>query len=247
MVSNFIESPLVSIITVVYNGELTLERTIKSVLNQSYKNIEYIIIDGGSNDDTLKIVNKYKKYISSFVSEKDEGIYDAMNKGISLAKGELVGIINSDDWYELDAVDNVVSSFLKYINYDVFYGVLRFFGPNGNISAIQGTSHENIRNAMISHPTCFVRRCVYEEHGIFNTKYKLASDYELILRLYLEGCKFLFIESILANFSYGGFSTIKHHEIQKDVLTIQFKYSVISLKKYLLKMIYLKVKEFFFS
>ena len=105
--------PLISIITVVYNGEEYLEQTINSVINQTYKNIEYLIIDGGSTDGTLDIIKKYDNHISYSVSESDKGLYDAMNKGISIANGELIGMINSDDWYELDAVELIVNKYLE--------------------------------------------------------------------------------------------------------------------------------------
>src|SRR6187402_2271204 len=103
------KGPLISIVTVVYNAKETIERTIKSVISQSYKNIEYIVIDGGSTDGTLDIINKYKSDISKLVSEKDKGIADAMNKGIGYAKGELIGLINADDWYEEGALEKVAA------------------------------------------------------------------------------------------------------------------------------------------
>ncbi len=112
--------PLVSIITVVYNGAKTLEQTILSVLNQTYKNIEYIIIDGESTDGTLDIIEMYRDKISTCISEPDEGLYDAMNKGVSIANGELIGIINSDDWFEKNAVELVVSSYVNNLNKKVF-------------------------------------------------------------------------------------------------------------------------------
>lgn len=115
--------PLVSIITVVFNGEKYLEQTILSVLNQTYSNIEYIIIDGGSSDATLDIINKYTDKIDYWVSEPDSGIYDAMNKGISLATGQLIGIINSDDWYELDAVEEIVRAYKD--GSTIIYGFMR--------------------------------------------------------------------------------------------------------------------------
>lgn len=105
------KAPLISIITVVYNGEKYLEQTIQSVINQTYKNIEYIVIDGGSTDGTLDIIKKYEEHISYWVSESDKGLYDAMNKGIGVAKGELIGMINSDDWYELEAVEIMAEAY----------------------------------------------------------------------------------------------------------------------------------------
>jgi len=105
--------PLVSIVTVVYNGEKYLEQTIRSVINQRYDNIEYIIIDGGSTDGTLDIVEKHEKMIDYWISEPDEGIFDAMNKGIKICRGELIGLINADDYYAPNAIERVVSCYLK--------------------------------------------------------------------------------------------------------------------------------------
>ena len=115
-------NPLVSIITVTYNAEKYLEQTIKSVISQSYKNIEYIIIDGMSSDGTVDIIKRYQKYIAHFSSEPDKGIYDAMNKGIKKANGELIGIINSSDFYEPDAVETVVSAYLQNKGAGIFHG-----------------------------------------------------------------------------------------------------------------------------
>ena len=115
-------SPLISIITVVYNGSKTLKQTIDSVLSQNYKNIEYIVIDGGSNDGTLDIIKKYESHINYWISEPDKGLYDAMNKGISAAKGVLIGMINSDDWYELNAVELIVKAYIENPSKLIFHG-----------------------------------------------------------------------------------------------------------------------------
>ena len=112
---------LVSIITVVYNGEKYLQQTIDSVVNQSYRNIEFIIIDGGSTDGTLDIIKANEESVSKWISEPDEGLYDAMNKGIRLSRGEIIGMINSDDWYELDAVKIMVEAFLNNPTKNIFH------------------------------------------------------------------------------------------------------------------------------
>ncbi|MDO4190908.1 MAG: glycosyltransferase, partial [Bacteroidales bacterium] len=125
-------TPLVSIITVCFNAEKTIEQTIQSVINQTYSNIEYIIIDGKSTDSTLNIVSKYKDNIATIISEPDNGIYDAMNKGIKLSSGELIGIINADDWYEKDAVKIMVNKYLSTENKDnsLYYGMIRIWKNN---------------------------------------------------------------------------------------------------------------------
>ena len=112
--------PKVSIITVCFNSAKTIRDTIESVINQTYKNIEYIIVDGGSTDGTIDIIKEYEPYIAKWVSESDDGIYDAMNKGIMMSTGEIIGLVNSDDFLELEAIKNVVKTYLKNINGDVF-------------------------------------------------------------------------------------------------------------------------------
>ena len=138
----------VSIITVVFNGIRTIEQTIKSVLNQSYKNIEYIIIDGGSTDGTLDIIRKYENYLSYIISEPDHGIYDAMNKGIQKSTGDIVGIINSDDWYEVNTVSQVVERFESFA-VDLVYGDINFIGKNGEIIRSENYSLEEIWYKMV--------------------------------------------------------------------------------------------------
>lgn len=147
----------VSVITVTYNTTETIEQTITSVLEQSYKNIEYIIVDGMSTDGTWEKICKYKDQIHKIIHEKDKGLYDAMNKGISLATGDIIGIINGDDWYETDSVENVVNAFHK--NIDVIYGNMRMIGCEG--IAEQICDYVDIRDiwySMIPHPTVFVRK-----------------------------------------------------------------------------------------
>lgn len=195
--------PLVSIITVVFNGEKYLEQTILSVLNQTYSNIEYIVIDGGSSDSTLDIINKYTDKIDYWISESDKGIYDAMNKGISLATGQLIGIINSDDWYELDAVEEIVKAYRD--NSTVIYGLMRHIVEEKPIE-VYAPYPSSIANKMIPHPTCFVPKYVYDMYGTFDLSYRSCADYHFILRLYKEKVSFLLLEKVIANFRFGGFS-----------------------------------------
>lgn len=209
----------VSIITVVFNGAKTIEQTIKSVINQSYKDIEYIIIDGGSTDRTLDVIKKYEKYISHVVSEPDKGIYDAMNKGIRKATGDIIGIINSDDWYEENTISQVVENFLTF-EPELVYGNINFIQENGKIEKSKKYSLDEIWDKMVTpHPSVFIRKDIYDKYGLFNTEYKVAADYELILRLYSKGIKFSYIDDVLANFRIGGYS-IKRSDIT-EIETIQ--------------------------
>lgn len=201
------ENIKVTIITPCFNSEKTIENTIKSVVGQTYKNIEYIIVDGASTDSTIDIVNNYKNTYDNIilVSEKDRGVYDAMNKGIELASGEIIGIINSDDWYELDAVENIVKAYNneKYVIYYGFTRILR----NGVEDKIVLYSHNNLEKQMISHPACFVDTKVYRKYGSFDLKYKSSADYDFMLRMKKENVDFIPVYNLLANFVLGGISS----------------------------------------
>ena len=183
----------VSIITVSYNAVMTIEQTIQSVLKQSYHNIEYIVIDGQSTDGTQKIIEKYGNAIAYYVSEPDHGIYDAMNKGISHATGDVIGIINSDDWYESDAVEKVVDCFNR-TDAGVVFGEIWLIDHNEK--KINCTKH----SLLPPHPAMFVKRDIYQKYGVFDTDYKLAADYEMTLRFVIDGVLFEHIEDIISNF-----------------------------------------------
>ena len=174
-------SPLVSIITPVLNGEKFIEETIKSVLRQSYRNIEYIIIDGGSSDCTLEIVNRYIGDISVFISERDDGIYDAMNKGIDNCRGDIIGIINSDDYYDPHAVRNIVEKFLSIDTEScAIYGNLNVVDSEGNVVKIENkTNHQMVipRLSMwVPHPCIFVTRQVYKNYRNYDASNNVIGD-----------------------------------------------------------------------
>lgn len=195
-----------SIITVSYNSVDTIEQTILSVLNQTYSNIEYIIIDGGSTDGTVDIIKKHEDKISHWVSEADNGIYDAMNKGIQLATGGWVGILNSDDYYELDAITKIHDAILSNSGSELVYGNLKLINENGTTTIERPiTDLEMISNNMtISHPTVFVKRIIYEKFGLFNLNYKLTADWELLLRFFKSKVLFVYVNVLIANFRVGG-------------------------------------------
>ena len=208
-------NPLVSIITVCYNSENFIKDTIESVLNQTYNNIEYIIIDGKSTDNTFDIVKKYEPKFNGkmrWVSEKDDGIYDGMNKGIKIAKGEIIGIINSDDWYETYTVEQVVHTF-RQTNADITYGDLRQIFQKLNKSSILignifgDISLKNIASFSLNHPTIFVKKDVYDKYGSFNSKYIVTADLDLILKFLNYNLKFVKIPMVLANYRDGGYSS----------------------------------------
>jgi len=199
---------LVSIITVCYNSEKTIEGTIQSVLNQTYSNIEYIIVDGASQDATLDIVREYEAAFAGrmkLISEPDHGIYDAMNKGIKCARGELVGIINSDDYYEKDAVEKMVSH-MSRDKLQILYGVTRAL-RDGVEDSISIYSHHFLQYRTISHPSCFVTKKVYDTYGGYDTKYSYVADYDFMLRMKKElSVEFLPVYEMIANYRVGGAS-----------------------------------------
>jgi glycosyltransferase involved in cell wall biosynthesis len=198
--------PLVSVITIVLNGEKSLEKTNKSVLNQTYKNIEYIIIDGGSTDGTLDVVKKYDKKITYWISEPDNGIGDAFNKGIAASTGELIGIINADDWYNDSAVETIVGEYLKNREC-IFHARMQYWNPDITPYYIfSGNDRALLKRGTINHPTVFVPKKIYDEIGLFRTDFKNAVDYEWLVRAKLHGIRFHYIDQVIANMCLKGTS-----------------------------------------
>ena len=230
--------PLVSIITVCYNSEKTIGRTIQSVLNQTYSNIEYIIVDGDSTDNTLAVIDRYSEKFGNnllVVSEKDSGIYDAMNKGIRRANGLLIGIINSDDWYEKTAVEQMVKAWEGSSNV-ILYGMVCFI-EKGIRRRLQLNFHEDIYNSMVLHPGCFVTREVYQQCGLYDTAYKSIADYDFLIRAYdSNNVIFKPVYSYIANFSDGGMSSSRRADVER--LDYQRERGIISTKYYWMKRIY---------
>jgi glycosyltransferase involved in cell wall biosynthesis len=236
------QTPFISIITAVYNGGLTLQRTIDSVLSQSFTNFEYIIVDGGSTDDTLDIIKKNANTSLRWISEPDNGIYDAFNKGIKMAKGKLVGIINSDDWYEPGTFLSIKKAFESDTNSHIYYGMARFWDSDRLIS-VQGYTDAYLKHGMVSHPTCFVKKEAYDKVSKFDTTYKIAADYNLMLTLKEAGCTFHFLEIVLANFSTGGISTSNIFTVRKETLKIKFNHKSISNFQYRLGCLQLWIRK----
>ncbi len=225
----------VSIITVCFNCEKTIRSTIESVLYQTYKNIEYIIIDGKSLDSTVEIIKEYIPLFKGrlrYISEEDNGIYDAMNKGIRLSTGDLIGIINGDDFYETDAVENIIEH-IDLTKYQVLYGYCNVI-YKGQIVKVMKTHHKRLNKDMIPHPTCFVTRQTYQNFGLFLTGFKIASDYELMLRFYKsKQVTFIQIPKIIANFRKGGVSTRSEMEERRllERAWIWYRFGEISIKE----------------
>lgn len=204
----------ISIITVSFNSAATIRDTIESVISQSYPDIEYIIVDGASTDDTMKIAEEYDDKIAALVSEPDKGIYDAMNKGIGLASGDVIGILNSDDVYAgADSVQQLVSCMISADSDTVFADLVQV-DPN-NLDRVMRYydssrfSPERLRYGwMPAHPTFMAKRRLYQQWGGFSVDYKIASDYEMMVRLlYRARASYVYLPSVVVKMRAGGVST----------------------------------------
>lgn len=218
----------ISIITVVWNNKNTIRDAIDSVLNQTYKNIEYIIIDGASTDGTVEIVKSYDDKITKFISEPDKGLYDAMNKGISASSGEIVGILNSDDFYkDKFVVEKIVNEFNK-TQCDSVYADLIYIKPDNIEKTVRYydssyfSPEKFAYGWMPAHPTFFVKKNIYEKYGVFKTDYKIAADYELLVRFLSKNkVTYSYIKEPIVKMRLGGASTsgIKsNYTLNKEII-----------------------------
>jgi glycosyltransferase involved in cell wall biosynthesis len=227
----------VSVITVCYNSVATIEDTILSVIKQSYPNIEYIIIDGGSNDGTQDIIKKYEHHINYWISETDKGIADAWNKGIRKASGEIIGIINADDFYEKDAVNVAVQKLTASPDYGFVFGNLEVIGKDGRKKyLLQGSQNYerqiNYDMPQIPHPTVFVKKYIYAQCGLFDVAYKTALDYEFLLRLHKNGVKGVYIDYTFATMRLGGESDTNYKRAHNEVAQASIIHGYVALFAY---------------
>lgn len=205
----------ISVITVCLNCAATIRSTIESVLSQTHGDVEYIIVDGGSDDGTLSIIDEYRANIANVISGPDAGIYDAMNKGVSLATGDIVGILNADDFFENDRVlTDVAAAFAREPSVDVVFGDVVFVRPDDLSRVVRYYDSSRFRpwklrfGWMPPHPATFVRRSVYQLYGFYRTDYRIASDYERFVRwLLVHGLHYLRIDKVLVRMRTGGIST----------------------------------------
>ena len=217
----------ISIVTVSYNSEATITDTIRSVLEQTYPPFEYIIIDGGSSDKTLDIVESFrdeferKSIALIVVSEKDDGIYDAMNKGVTKATGDIVGIINSDDRYEPEALFTVASTY-ENTPFDLFYADIRMVFPDGRSFVKHSRNRRYATSRDWNHPTTFIARSIYDKY-LYRTD-TLHDDYDLILRLKKDNVRTVVVNKVLADFSMNG---VSHKRSLSGALSrIKIKYGI---------------------
>lgn len=193
-----------------WNNAKTIKDAINSVLNQSYKDVEYIVIDGASTDGTIEIVQSYGDKIK-FISEKDNGLYDAMNKGIRMATGDVVGILNSDDFYASDKILQIVADEFLKGNIDSVYANLEYIDANDPKRVIRYWRSKKCQEGLFrsgwhpAHPTFFVKKEIYEKYGVFDLSFKIAADYELMLRFF-EKCKITssYVDEVFVKMRIGG-------------------------------------------
>lgn len=220
------DSPFFSIITVTRNAQTTIENCINSIINQDFQDFEYIVIDGLSSDLTPEILSKYSSQIDLLISESDNGLYFAMNKGLNLARGKVIGIISSDDILLPEALSKVAQVFKDNPRAEVVYGAAEL-GASGNSSVI--FSHQELNSRMILHPSTFVASSAYGSAGNFNTKYRIAADYDLMLRFNKAGVIFQAYEGSLTRIAPGGASSkyrfksiLETYQIQKEYVSKPF-------------------------
>ncbi len=213
-----------SIITISLNSEQHIEETIQSVLNQDYPAYEYIIIDGGSTDGTLDIIDKYKQHLAFFCSEPDDGLYDAMNKGIKQATGDVIGIINSDDYYYSGAFSTVNKAFEENILEDhIFWGDVKY-ERKGKIKGFRPLKRKI--GAFAPHPSMFCPRKIYERIGVYDTSFKLLGDYDFMYRA-INKYKItpIYVPVSIAFFREGGLADSNIKQCLKDEFAVKIKYS----------------------
>lgn len=218
--------PKLSVITIVYNNVRDIERTLQSVLNQTYPNIEYVVIDGASNDGTLEILKKYESRLSRLITERDQGIYDAMNKGLAAATGDYVLFMNSGD--ELYAPDTVQKVFATAVDADIYYGETEMYDENWHSlgqrrhQAPSKFNWKSFRFGMsVSHQAIYIRRSLTEAYDL---QYQLSSDIDWVIRAAKKAEKIVSVEAYVAKYLVGGMSKKRHLESLKERFAIFTKH-----------------------
>ncbi|OKS89489.1 glycosyltransferase family 2 protein [Mucilaginibacter polytrichastri] len=218
--------PKLSIITIVYNNVRDIERTLQSIIRQTYSNIEYLVIDGASNDGTLEILNRYKQHISKLISEPDRGIYDAMNKGLALAKGDYVLFMNSGD--EIYAPDTVANIFASAPDADIYYGETEMINDAGESlgrrrhkAPEKFTWHDFKYGMSISHQAIYIKRSLTEP---YDGRYALSADIDWILKAARKAKRIVNVQQYVAKYLVGGMSKKKHRQSLVERFNIMKEY-----------------------
>jgi glycosyltransferase involved in cell wall biosynthesis len=248
----------VSIITICYNRKATIAKAIESVLNQDYPNIEYIVIDGASTDGTKEIIQTYSNKITKYISEPDQGMYDALNKGLQLSTGDVIGLMHSDDeFYDHTVVSQIVATFQNNPATDGVYGDGIYVTNDAEERIIRDRiggaySLKKVKSGWLPlHPTVYLKKSVFEKYGYYNLDFKIASDTELLLRyLYKHQIKMTYINSYFVKMRMGGLST--NLKLAVEVLLEDYRiykyhglaaFRVVFLKKIIALKQYLKIKK----
>lgn len=203
----------ISVITATYNSANNISSTLKSLLQNNCESLEWIVIDGESTDDTVKIIEDDFQGKVKIISEKDQGIYDALNKGIDMATGEIIGFVHSDDYLASENTLSIIEKIFQEENIDGVYGDLQYVDKKDTSKVIRywrsKAYHAQLlkKGWMPAHPTLFLRKAVYEKHGRFNLKYKIAADYDLMLRIFSDTTlKFHYLPKVITKMRVGGTS-----------------------------------------
>lgn len=237
--------PKISIITPCLNSEATLERAIQSLISQNYPNLEYIIIDGCSNDGTINIVQKYGQHIHKWISEPDRGTSDAINKGIKLATGDYIGFLLSDDLYNKNSLLLVGNYLANYPDTEVVYGDILYVGPFRPPFRAKARKYLTMDRLAIPAGSvyllsCFIHRDCFKRWGVFDLSYQISNDYELYLRLLSKGVKFSYLNNIIGTCHYGGMSSSMSPVIPMELRRAFYTYKTSLFAKFIFEIVLLK-------
>lgn len=214
----------ISIVTVVLNAVETIKRTLDSVIDQDFQNFEYIIIDGGSTDGTINKLYPYKQYFSYFISEKDNGIYDAMNKGLFHATGDVVAFLNGDDWYEPNALQLAAGYFEENPDIDIVFGLANMFANGEYVGKFSTNMKEFYRQMPGCHQALFAKKALFDQYGGFDISYRITSDFDWFMRIYFSGARILTVEDTFVNYNLGGLSGVQAKEARIEDHKIALKH-----------------------
>lgn len=231
----------ISVVTACFNCEKTIERTIKSVISQDYPDIEYILIDGGSTDHTMDVVNKYKSFFSVIVSEKDKGVADGFNKGVLRATGDIIGIVNADDTMYPGTAQKLAEAYEDGV--DAYYGDHIVVDEENHTKCYQKARPlESIEYCLpFSHQSIYITKKCYEKFGLYSLEYKLCLDYDLILKMYKGGAKFKYVQAPFCEYSFGGCTYINPVATVNECTEIAMKYGLPKYKALKHKLKYLSL------